>query len=103
MSKQFNVESGLISKLLETKDMLGVKDAQIKATYFSGEHRRAFQFIYDSVINDGEVPTVRAFERKFPNYPLEVREVAGVEIVGTEESLKYWCNELRKKVKARRG
>ena len=99
MSKQFNVESGLISKLLETKDMLGVKDAQIKATYFSGEHRRAFQFIYDSVINDGEVPTVRAFERKFPNYPLEVREVAGVEVVGTEESLKYWCNELRKKVK----
>ncbi len=99
MSKQFNVESGLISKLLETKDMLGVKDAQIKATYFSGEHRRAFQFIHDSVINDGEVPTVRAFERKFPNYPLEVREVAGVEVVGTEESLKYWCNELRKKVK----
>ena len=100
MSKpQFNVEVGLISKLLETKDILSVKDSQIKATYFSGENRRAFQFIYDSVLTDGEVPTVRAFERKFPSYNLESYTKDGVETVGTEESIKFWCNELRKKVK----
>ena len=99
MDKPFNVENGLISKLLETKDILSIKDAQIKATYFTGEHRRAFQYIYDSVLTDGEVPTVRAFERKFPHYNLETRLVDGVEIVGTEENLKFWCNELRKKVK----
>lgn len=97
--KSFNVECGLISKLLETKDILSIKDAQIKATYFSGEHRRAFQFIYDSVLSDGEVPTVRAFERKFPNYELETVIRDGVEVVGTEENIKFWCNELRKKVK----
>ena len=97
--KSFNVECGLISKLLETKDILSIKDAQIKATYFSGEHRRAFQFIYDSVLSDGEVPTVRAFERKFPNYELETVFRDGVEVVGTEENIKFWCNELRKKVK----
>lgn len=99
MDKPFNVENGLISKLLETKDILSIKDSQIKATYFTGEHRRAFQYIYDSVLTDGEVPTVRAFERKFPHYSLEMRVVDGVEIVGTEESIKFWCNELRKKVK----
>ena len=99
MDKPFNVESGLISKLLETKDMLGVKESQIKPTYFTGEHRRAFQYIFDSVISDGAVPTVRAFERKFPGYPLENTVIDGAEVVGTEESLKFWCNELRKKVK----
>ena len=78
MDKPFNVENGLISKLLETKDILSIKDAQIKSTYFTGEHRRAFQYIYDSVLNDGEVPTVRAFERKFPHYNLETRLVDGV-------------------------
>ena len=99
MDKPFNVENGLISKLLETKDILSIKDSQIKATYFTGEHRRAFQYIYDSVLTDGDVPTVRAFERKFPHYSLETRVVDGIEIVGTEESIKFWCNELRKKVK----
>ena len=99
MDKPFNVEVGLISKLLETKDILSIKDSQIKSTYFTGEHRRAFQYIYDSVLTDGEVPTVRAFERKFPHYSLETRVVDGIEIVGTEESIKFWCNELRKKVK----
>lgn len=97
--KSFNVESGLISKLLETKDILSIKDAQIKSTYFTGEHRRAFQYIYDSVLTDGEVPTVRAFERKFPHYSLETVVKDGLECVGTEESIKFWCNELRKKVK----
>ena len=96
---QFSIEVGFISKLLETKDMTAVKDSQIKPFYFTGEHRKAYQFICDSFVADGEVPTVRAFERKFPQYTLETVEVEGVEKVGTEESLKYWCNEIRKKVK----
>jgi replicative DNA helicase len=99
MSQAYNIERGLISKILETKDIISVKDAQIKVSFFTGEHRRAFQYIYDSVIKTGEVPTVRAFEQKFPNYQLESIEQDGVEIVGNEENIKYWCDELRNKVK----
>lgn len=92
---ELNIERGFISKLLETKDMLAVKEMQIKPSYFMGEHRKAFQFIADSFLQNGEVPTVRVFEKKFPNYSLE--KIGGE--IGTEESLKFWGNELRKKVK----
>ena len=95
----FNVERGLISKLLETKDILTVKDSQIKLSYFTGYDKSAFSFIQDTVLKTGEVPTVRAFQRKFPTYELEVIEIGGEETVGTEENLKYWCEELRTKVK----
>lgn len=91
-----DVEKGFISKLLETKDISTVKDCQIRIDYLTGENRLAFQFIYDSVMSNGEVPTVRAFERKFPSYDLETNDEGSV---GTEENLKYWCDELRVKVK----
>lgn len=95
----FDVEKGFISKLLQTKDIMSVKDFQIKPTYFTGEGRLAYQFIYDTVLSTGEVPTVRAFQRKFPQYSLEYTKVDGEKVVGTEENLKYWCDELRLKVK----
>lgn len=95
----YDVERGFISKLLQTKDIMSVKDNQIKPYYFSGEGRLAYQFIYDTVLSTGEVPTVRAFQRKFPRYELEVIKVNGEEVVGTEENIKYWCDELRLKVK----
>jgi replicative DNA helicase len=98
-SVSYNVERGLISKLIETKDLLTVKDLQMRASYFSGEHKRAYQFIFDTAINTGEVPTVRTFEKKFPNYELESYIKEGKDIVGTEESLKHWCNEVRLKTK----
>ena len=50
---QFSIEVGFISKLLETKDMTAVKDSQIKPFYFTGEHRKAYQFICDSFVADG--------------------------------------------------
>lgn len=95
----YDVERGFISKLLQTKDIMSVKDNQIKPYYFTGEGRLAYQFIYDTVLSTGEVPTVRAFQRKFPRYALEVIKVNGEEVVGTEENIKYWCDELRLKVK----
>lgn len=94
-----DVEKGFISKLLQTKDILSVKDSQIKPHYFSGDSRVAYQFIYDTVLSTGEVPSVRAFQRKFPRYELDYVKVDGEKVVGTEENLKYWCNELRIKVK----
>ena len=58
----YNVEVGFISKLLQTKDILSVKDSQITLEYFSGESKSAYQFIQDSVLSNGEVPTVRVFQ-----------------------------------------
>ena len=95
----YDVEKGFISKLLQTKDIMSVKDYQIKPNYFSGESRLAYQFIYDTVLSTGEVPSVRAFQRKFPRYELDFVKVDGEKVVGTEENLKFWCDELRLKVK----
>lgn len=95
----YDVEKGFISKLLQTKDIMSVKDNQIKPYYFSGESRLAYQFIYDTVLSTGEVPTVRAFQRKFPRYELDYVRIDGEQVVGTEENIKFWCDELRLKVK----
>lgn len=95
----YDVEKGFISKLLQTKDIMSVKDYQIKPNYFSGENRLAYQFIYDTVLSTGEVPSVRAFQRKFPRYELDYVKENGEKVVGTEENIKFWCDELRLKVK----
>lgn len=95
----YDVEKSFISKLLQTKDIMSVKDNQIKPSYFSGESRLAYQFIYDTVLSTGEVPSVRAFQRKFPRYELDYVKVNGEKVVGTEEGIKFWCDELRLKVK----
>lgn len=95
----FDIECGFISKLLECRDVATLKDSRITSTFFTGDGKRAFKFIMDSVIDLGEIPTVRVFERSFPNYPLESHEVDGVITVGTEESFKFWCEELKKRKK----
>lgn len=95
----FDCERGFITKLLETKDMLTVKDSQIKLSFFSGENKTAFHYISDVTLDTGEVPTVRAFQRKFPHYELETYKKDGEYVVGTEENLKFWCGEVRKRVK----
>ena len=70
-----DVEVGFISKLLQTKDIMTVKDSQIKLTHFTGDNKVAYQYIYDTFMKTGEVPTVRAFKRKFPHYPLEMYQI----------------------------
>ena len=42
-----DVGRGLITKILETKDFVSVKEAQIKPSFLYGEDRRAFNFIND--------------------------------------------------------
>jgi replicative DNA helicase len=94
-----NTERGLISKILETKDILTLKEMQITPEYLIGEHRRALVYIQDSVFKNGEVPTVRAFNDKFPHYDLDTKSDGEV---GTDENLRYWCNEIRAKVRHNR-
>lgn len=97
---KFDVESGFISKLLQTKDMSTVKDCHIKTDFFTGDSKTAFEYIYEVVMSTGEVPTVRAFQQQFPRYRLEyITEPTGTKTVGTEENLKFWCDELKKKVR----
>lgn len=96
---KYDVEVGLISSLLQTKDILTVKDSRIKSEFFTGDSRSAFEYIYEQVLENGAVPSVRAFRQQFPKYKLEYVEVDGKRVVGTEETLKFWCSEVRRKVK----
>lgn len=100
--KQYSVEKGFISKLVETKDFKVLKDLQIQPFFLTGDNRRVFQYISNIFKETGEIPTVRVLEQKFPSYSLEFHEVDGVETVGTDETLLYWCKELRTKAKHNR-
>ena len=100
--KQYSVERGFVSKLVETQDFKLLKDQQIQPFFLTGENRRVFQYIQDTFKTTGEVPTPRVLKQKFPNYELEIHSVNNEEVVGTDESLLYWCKELRTKAKHNR-
>ena len=69
--KQYSVERGFISKLLEDKDFKLLKEQQIQPYFLTGENRKVFKFIQDSLKSTGEIPTRRVIGQKFPNYELE--------------------------------
>lgn len=97
LKSSYSVERGFISKLMEDKDFKTLKDQQINSTYLTGDNKRVFLYIQNQFKETGEVPTRRVLNRKFPNYELETHLVDGVEQVGTDESLVYWCTQLRVK------
>ena len=101
-TKQYSVERGFISKLIETKDFKTLKDKQIQPFFLTGDNRRVFQYISDIFKETGEVPTPRVIGQKFPNYELETHNVDDRDVVGTDETLLYWCKELRTKAKHNR-
>ena len=101
-NSQYSVEKGFISKLLECKDFKLLKDKQIKPFFLTGDNRRVYQYITEVFTKTGEVPTVRVINQKFPSYSFESHNVEGQEVVGTDESLAYWCDELRLKAKHNR-
>lgn len=100
--KQYSVERGFISKLVESKDFKLLKDQQIQPFFLTGDNRRVFLYIQESFKTTGEVPTPRVLKQKFPSYELETHEVDGSTTVGTDETLLYWCKELRTKAKHNR-
>lgn len=100
--RQYSVEIGFISKLVETKDMKTIKELDVKPYFLTGENRRIYKYICDSYRNTGEVPTPRVLNQKFPSYELETHFVEDREVVGTDETLLYWSNELRTKTKHNR-
>ena len=100
--KQYSVERGFISKLIEGKDFKVLKEQQIKPFFLTGDNRRVFLYIQEQFKTTGEVPTPRVLKQKFPSYELEKHTVDGNEVVGTDETLLYWCKELRTKTKHNR-
>lgn len=100
--KQYSVERGFISKLIESKDFKLLKDQQIQPFFLTGDNRRVFQYIQECFKTTGEVPTPRVIQQKFPSYELEYHNIEGVNSVGTDETLLYWCKELRTKAKHNR-
>ena len=101
-TKQYSVERGFISKLIECKDFKLLKELQIQPFFLTGDNRRVFLYIQESFKETGEVPTPRVLNQKFPSYELEVHSIDGVDVVGTDETLLYWCKELRTKAKHNR-
>lgn len=97
LKQTYSVERGFISKLIETGDMKLLNDLQIKPSFLTGDNRRVFVYISESFTNSGAVPTPRVLLQKFPSYKLETHTAD--EVVGTDETLLYWCTELRKKAK----
>ena len=52
MSNQYDIEVGLISKILESGDFLAVKEKQIKPYFITdGDNRKAYRFINDYLSN----------------------------------------------------
>ena len=94
--KKYSIERGFISKLIETKDMTTIKEKQISPAFFTGENRLVFYYIMEQYAHNGSVPTPRAIQHKFGTYELETLDEGSV---GTEESLLYWCEELREKAR----
>ena len=92
----FNIPKGLVSKIIETRDFKTVMDNQIKLSYFSGDDKNVFQYIMDQFKANNEVPTARVFQKKFPRYGLDRLDD---DTIGNEESLLFWCNEMRNRVK----
>lgn len=101
-STSYSIERGFISKLLETKDMKTIKDCQIEPYFLTGDNKRIFKFIQESFKTDGDLPTPRVINQKFPSYELEYHIVDNRETVGNDETLTYWCKELRTKAKHNR-
>ncbi len=98
---KLNVERGLISKLIETRDIETITTLDIDTRFFTGEHRRVFSYITKFVLENGEVPTPRVVKKNFPNYIIEryYNDDRGEKIYGTAEPLDYWCSEIRRKLK----
>ena len=89
--KQYSIERGFISKLIESKDFKLLKDQQIQPFFLTGDNKRVFLYIQEQFKTTGEVPTPRVLKQKFPSYELETHEIEGSTIVGTDETLLYWC------------
>ncbi len=85
-----SIENKLLRKVLETKDWDTIIERGITSKYFTGNNSRAFKWIADFKIEYGNLPEQETFKKHFPEVSLEE---------DAKESVSYYCDEVRKKVK----
>jgi len=84
-----SIEQSFISKLLQTGEYDTVDELQIKQKFFSGRFRKMFKFVQEFKTRYGKVPSESEFLKKFSTF----------EVVDTPESMRFYCDEMRTKVK----
>lgn len=91
----YNIEQGFITELLVSKDLNTVVDNQINLKFLSGTNKLAFRFIREHSTKYGKVPSIDVFKKKYPTFKLYRIS----DEIGTNESMQFWCDELRNKFK----
>lgn len=91
-----NREVKFLQELLSSGDMSTVVDNGINPKFLTGKYNRAFRFIQKHQREYGQLPTYETFLSK-TDIELEVNKKGNLKPTG--ESMKYWCDELRHKLK----
>lgn len=89
------IEQGMITELLASRNITTVVDNCITSNYFTGKYKRAFSFILDHQNQYGQIPTIETFQKKFKDIELATHK----DVIGTGENIQYWCDEVRNKKK----
>lgn len=90
-----NIESQFLTELLVSKDFVLITDEGIGLKHFSGNYKQAFGYLSNHISSYGKLPAISTFQRKFPQ--IELNKVG--DEYGTEEPLKFWCDELINKTR----
>lgn len=98
---KLNVDKSFISALIHSGELSTVKDKQIRNNFLGAETRRVYKYCCSYFEAHGKMPSERVFKRQFPDYEFDrvYDEELDDYVIGTEEPLTYWCDELRNKVK----
>lgn len=98
---KLNVDKSFISALIHSGELSTVKDKQIRNNFLGAEARRIYKFCCSYFEAHGKMPSERVLKRQFPDYEFDrvYDEELDDNVIGTEEPLTYWCDELRNKVK----
>lgn len=94
--EEFNIERAFISCLLEKKEIGVVREERITPAFFTGDNKTVFTDIYNRHVNSGNLMSLPTFRALFPKYKLCRKEDNSV---GTNESIMFWIDALRKKAK----
>ena len=98
---KLNVDKSFISALIQSGELSTVKDKQIRNNFLGAEARRVFKFCCSFYESHGKMPSERVLNRQFSDFEFDrvFDEEQDDYVIGTEEPLTYWCDELRNKVK----
>ncbi len=66
-----NIETRLLSKILDTQDLKPLAKANISSNYFYGPHRCVFMYIRDYYKMYGVIPSLKVVKRRYPKFVLE--------------------------------